>query len=243
MSAPVTSRTPSAVDVRLRATGLVAGYRDLAVVHGVDLEVGAGEIVALLGPNGAGKSTTLLTLAGDLPPLGGQVEWLGAPARGGLHVRAAQGLGFVPEERSVFMSMSVRDNLLLGSGGIEPAVALFPELKKLLNRRAGLLSGGEQQMLTLARTLAREPRVVLADELSLGLAPLVVDRLLAAIESAARTRGVGVLLVEQQARRALKVADRWYLMRRGKIVASGAAADGGAALEAAYLADEAPSPQ
>ncbi|WP_433359782.1 ABC transporter ATP-binding protein [Streptosporangium sp. CA-115845] len=242
MNAPAASRTPPTVDVPLRATGLVAGYGDLAVVHGVDIEVGAGEIVALLGPNGAGKSTTLLTLAGELAPLGGEVEWLGAPARGGLHSRAREGLGFVPEERSVFMSMSVRDNLLLGAGGVDPAVELFPELEKLLNRRAGLLSGGEQQMLTLARTLARAPRVVLADELSLGLAPIVVDRLMAAIEHAARTRNVGVILVEQQARRALRVADRWYLMRRGRVVANGVAADGAAELEAAYLADEAPSP-
>jgi len=223
----------------LGATGLVAGYGDLAVVHGIDLHVAPGEIVALLGPNGAGKSTTLLTLAGDLPPLGGDIEWLGTPARPGLHRRAQEGLGFVSEERSVIMSMSVRDNLLLGKGGIEPAVALFPELGALLSRRAGLLSGGEQQMLTLARALARQPRVLLADELSLGLGPMVVDRLLAAIQDAVRDRGIGVLLVEQQARRALQVADRWYLMRRGTVVASGVAADGMAGIEAAYLADDA----
>jgi branched-chain amino acid transport system ATP-binding protein len=222
----------------LRATGLVAGYGDLAVVHGVDLHVAPGEIVALLGPNGAGKSTTLLTLAGDLPPLGGVVEWRGAAARPGLHRRAQEGLGFVSEERSVFMSMSVRDNLLLGAGGVEPAVALFPELGALLGRRAGLLSGGEQQMLTLARALARQPKVLLADELSLGLGPMVVDRLLAAIQDAVRARGIGVLLVEQQVRRALQVADRWYLMRRGTVVASGTAADGVAGIEAAYLADD-----
>jgi branched-chain amino acid transport system ATP-binding protein len=241
MNAPALSdptESPATRDVLLRARGLVAGYGELAVVHGVDLEVGQGEIVALLGPNGAGKSTTLLTLVGELPPLGGEVEWLGAPARGGLHQRARDGLGFVSEERSVFMAMSVRDNLLLGSGGIGPAVELFPELGALLDRRAGLLSGGEQQMLTLARALAREPRVLLADELSLGLGPIVVDRLLAAITHAALDRGVGVVLVEQQARRALQVADRWYLMRRGTIVAGGAASDGIAGIEAAYLADE-----
>lgn len=223
----------------LRASGLVAGYGDLAVVHGIDLHVDPGEIVALLGPNGAGKSTTLLTLAGDLPPLGGRIDWLGTEARFGLHRRAREGLGFVSEERSVFMSMSVRDNLLLGSGGVEPAVALFPELGALLGRRAGLLSGGEQQMLTLARALAREPRALLADELSLGLGPMVVDRLLAAIQDAVARRGIGVLLVEQQARRALQIADRWYLMRRGTVVASGTAADGVAGIEAAYLADSA----
>ncbi|WP_255310805.1 ABC transporter ATP-binding protein [Streptomyces viridosporus] len=221
----------------LRATSLVAGYGDLAVVRGLDLEVRAGEIVALLGPNGAGKSTTLLTLAGELRPLGGEISWFGAPLTGGLHKRAAAGLGFVPEERSVIMSMSVRDNLLLGSGGIEPAVEVFPELGGLLDRRAGLLSGGEQQMLTLGRALARRPKVLLADELSLGLGPIVVDRLLAALREAATTLDIGVLLVEQQARRALGASDRWYLMRRGELVASGDSADGDEEIRRRYLSD------
>lgn len=222
------AETPSAPlrTAALSARSLVAGYGELAVVRGVDLEVHPGEIVALLGPNGAGKSTTLLTLAGELPPLGGELSWFGAPLTGPLHKRAAAGLGFVPEERSVIMSMSVRDNLLLGSGGIDPAVAVFPELGKLLDRRAGLLSGGEQQMLTLGRALAREPRVLLADELSLGLGPMVVDRLFEALRAAASTLDIGVLLVEQQARRALGASDRWYLMRRGELVAQGSS-DGG----------------
>ncbi len=221
----------------LEARGLSAGYGELQVVRDLDLVVHPGEIVALLGPNGAGKSTTLLTLAGELTPLAGDVEWFGAPFTGPLHRRATEGLAFVPEERSVIMSMSVRDNLLLGNGGIDPAVAVFPELGKLLDRRAGLLSGGEQQMLTLGRALARAPKVLLADELSLGLGPMVVDRLFAAIREAASTLGVGVLLVEQQARRALDASDRWYLMRRGEIVASGASDGGIDEIQRLFLSD------
>ncbi|GGJ41148.1 ABC transporter ATP-binding protein [Streptomyces brasiliensis] len=236
MTAVAHTEPATARGAALRATSLVAGYGDLAVVRGLDIEVRAGEIVALLGPNGAGKSTTLLTLAGELRPLGGEISWFGSPLTGGLHKRAASGLGFVPEERSVIMSMSVRDNLLLGSGGIEPAVEVFPELGALLDRRAGLLSGGEQQMLTLGRALARRPKVLLADELSLGLGPIVVDRLLAALRDAATTLDIGVLLVEQQARRALAASDRWYLMRRGELVASGDSSDGMDEIQRLYLA-------
>ncbi|CNE43904.1 branched-chain amino acid ABC transporter ATPase [Mycobacterium tuberculosis] len=221
----------------LRASGLYAGYGDITVVRNAGLEVSAGEIVAILGPNGAGKSTTLLTLAGVLPPHGGRIEWQGAEMTGPLHKRAAAGLGLVPEERSVIFSMTVRDNLLLGAESTESACAIFPELRKLLDRRAGLLSGGEQQMLTLARALSREPTVLLADELSLGLGPMVVDRLFEAIQEAARTVGTGVMLVEQQAKRALKVADRWYLMRRGEVVASGEAEGALDEVQRLYLAE------
>ena len=221
----------------LRASGLVAGYGELEVVHGVDIDVRQGEVVALLGSNGAGKSTTLLTLAGELPALGGAIEWFGEPAKVSLHARAAAGLGFVPEQRSVIMSMSVRDNLLLGSGGLDAAVDIFPELGPLLSRSAGLLSGGEQQMLTLARALARRPKVLLADELSLGLAPIIVDRLMVAVRQAAETMNVGVLLVEQQVKRALAVSDRWHLMRRGAIVASGDANSGVDEIRRLYLTD------
>src|SRR4051794_38617401 len=174
----------------LELRGLSAGYDDLAVVRDVDLKVMRGEIVALLGANGTGKSTTILTAAGELPPIGGEVRWRGTVTTAPLHVRARMGMSFVPEERSVLMSMSVRDNLLLGPGGIERATELFPELRPLLGTRAGLLSGGEQQMLSLARALAANPVALLLDELSLGLAPLVVDRLFAALRRAADHDGV-----------------------------------------------------
>ena len=223
----------------LEARELTAGYGDLAAVRGVDLHVNPGEVIALFGPNGAGKTTTLLTLAGELPPLGGEVRFLGSPTRAPLHQRVRQGMAFVPEERSVVASLSTRDNLLLGRGGVDGALAIFPELEPLLGRRAGLLSGGEQQMLTVGRSLALRPKLLLADELSLGLAPLVVNRLLETIRRVADERGIGVLLVEQQAKRALTVADRWYLLRNGVIAATGDRDSDWSDVERAYLTDAA----
>ena len=195
----------------------------------------AGEVVALFGANGAGKTTTLLAAAGVLPRMSGTVRWLGRATNSPLHRLARAGLALVPEERSVISTLSVADNLRLGRGGISGAVQHFPELEPLLPRRAGLLSGGEQQMLTIGRALASEPKALLVDELSLGLAPLVVERLLDAVRSAADTSGVAVLLVEQQARRALAVLDRWYLLSNGRIADHGDSAGGADALEAAYL--------
>jgi ABC-type branched-subunit amino acid transport system ATPase component len=220
----------------LEARGLTAGYGQLAAVRDVDLSVGQGEIVAMLGPNGAGKTTTLLTLAGVLRPLGGEVYWQGESTSAPLHRRAREGLAFVPEQRSVLMRMSTRDNLRLGRGSVEDAIELFPALEPLLGRRAGLLSGGEQQMLTLARALASKPSALLVDELSLGLAPIIVDRLLESLRTVAREQGVAVLLVEQHARRAVAVADRWYVLRQGKIVDQGDASNAERALQAASLA-------
>jgi branched-chain amino acid transport system ATP-binding protein len=217
----------------LEVSGLSAGYGDLAAVRDVSLELRQGEVVALFGPNGAGKTSTLLATVGVLSPFGGEILWRGKPTRAPLHKLARSGLAFVPEERSIIRGLSVRDNLRLGSGPVDAALEIFPELSPLLRRQAGLLSGGEQQMLTLGRALAGQPAALLVDELSLGLAPLVVERLMRALRQAADERGVAVLLVEQQARRALALADRWYLLNRGCIVQAGRGAEG---FEAAYLA-------
>jgi ABC-type branched-subunit amino acid transport system ATPase component len=219
----------------LEARGLQAGYGKVKVVHGVDLVVRPGEVVALLGPNGAGKTTSLLTLSGDLPALGGEVSWLGSAATSPLHARARQGLGLVSEERSVFPQLTVRDNLKVSGCDAEMALQLFPELGKRIKQKVGLLSGGEQQMLSLARILARQPKVLLADELSLGLAPLVVNRLFEAVRAAADA-GLGVLLVEQHVGKALQYSDRVYVLRRGEIVLSGLASElDMTVIEKAYL--------
>jgi len=225
-------------DVLLEAKGLSCGYGSMSVVRGLDLPVVAGEVAALIGPNGAGKTTTLLTLAGELPPIKGEVWWRGQRTTAPMHRRCSQGLSYVTEERSVIMKLTAYENLRLANVTVESATALFPELERLLKRPAGLLSGGEQQMLTVARALGRDPSVMLLDELSLGLAPIIVSRLLHAVRDATKERGVGVLLVEQHVRQALEVADRVYVMQRGRIVMSGSAAEIGGQLsdiEAAYL--------
>ena len=205
-------------EVRLRATGIHAGYGAIPVIHDLSFEARAGQVVALLGANGAGKTTTLLALAGELPLSSGIVELGGRPTSGPLHRRARRGLGFVTEERSVFMSTTVRDNLRAGRSSPERVLDLFPELGSRLRVKGGQLSGGEQQMLSLGRALARNPRVLLADELSLGLAPIVVDRLLEAVRSAADEQQMTAVLVEQHVRKVLRYADRVLLMHRGCIV-------------------------
>jgi branched-chain amino acid transport system ATP-binding protein len=208
----------------LECLGLSAGYGGQPVIRDLDLRVEHGEVVALLGANGAGKTTTILSLCGELAPLGGEVRWLGRATRSTLTQRTKQGLALVPEEKSVFMGLTVAENLRLGRGDPSAALKLFPELSEHMNRKAGLLSGGQQQFVTVARALASSPRVLLADELSLGLAPLIVERLMLALRAAA-DEGVGVLLVEQHVRSALAIADRAYVLRRGRCVLEGDALD------------------
>jgi ABC-type branched-subunit amino acid transport system ATPase component/ABC-type branched-subunit amino acid transport system permease subunit len=222
-SAAVRSALPAQTPSRLlQGVGVTSGYGSLAAVRDVDIEVGTGEIVALLGPNGAGKTTTLLTLAGAIDVMEGTVLWKGEGFKGKLHHRVRQGLAIVTEERSTFAQLTTEANLRLARGDMSKAFDLFPELKNLVNRRAGLLSGGEQQMLSLARALSMEPEVLLVDELSLGLAPIVVDRLYAALHAAAG-RGLGVIVVEQYTQRALDIADRVYVLSNGKVTAHGEA--------------------
>jgi len=225
----------------LEARSLSAGYNGQAVVHDLDLTVDEGEIVVLLGPNGAGKSTTLLTLAGELPSIGGETFLFGSSTTEPLFRRVRKGLGLVSDDRAVVMGMTVRDNLRLRKGVLDEGIKHFPELQMHLDRPVAQLSGGQQQMVAMARTLGARPRALLADELSLGLAPQIVSRLLGAVSEAAAD-GVGVLLVEQQVTHALAVAHRAYVMRNGKVVMSGTAEEIRSRmgdLEAAYLAGNA----
>jgi branched-chain amino acid transport system ATP-binding protein len=200
-----------------------AGYGGVPVLRGVSLAVGLGEIVALLGPNGAGKSTTAKVCAGLLRPTGGRVlvDGTALGRRQSPHRIAHRGIRFVTESRGVFASLSVRDNLRLGARGDHAAAhaALngFPALQPLLSRRAGLLSGGEQQMLAIARALAGRPRIVIVDELSLGLAPIVVDNLLESITNLARSEGLGLVLIEQHVDKVTRIADRVVHLSRGRI--------------------------
>lgn len=226
-------------EVLLKAHDLAAGYSGTPVLRGLDFEVRTGEVVALLGANRSGKTTTLLTLAGELSPLEGEVCWLGEPVgeRVPLHRRARQGLGFVTDERSVFMRLTVEENLRLGRCDRDLALELFPELKALLGRRTGLLSGGEQQMLGLGRALARRPKVLMVDEMSLGLAPVIVTRLLHALRQAADDHAVGVILIEQHVEQALAMSDRVCVIAGGRMTLEGAVADVGHQVEEAFLAD------
>jgi branched-chain amino acid transport system ATP-binding protein len=200
------------------------GYDGRPVVRDLSLTVGAGEIVALMGPNGAGKSTTLLGIVGALPLMSGSVLWSGRQEHQSLTSLTRRGLAFVSEDRSIFMQRTARENLRIGRAKEADALALFPELEERLDVKAGLLSGGEQQMLTVARALARRPRALVIDELSLGLAPLVVERLLQALKLAA-ANGTGVLIVEQFVHKALSVADRGLVMIEGQIVLEGKASE------------------
>ncbi|HEY2716964.1 MAG TPA: ATP-binding cassette domain-containing protein [Solirubrobacterales bacterium] len=205
--------------------GHASGYAGVPVTADVSLSVEAGEVVALLGPNGAGKTTTLLALSALLPTLAGSVRLFGEEV-GGRHSRtnrlARRGLAHVPEDRSLFPDLTVAEHLRAchasDKEGIADALRHFPALEPLMKRRAVLLSGGEQQMLALARAFASRPRMLVVDELSLGLAPVIVERILPALRAFAEERGAGVLLVEQHVEMALAVADRAYVMVNGRIV-------------------------
>ena len=220
--APPASR--SSVGPVLEVRGLTAGYGGVAVVHDVDLSVGRGEVVALLGLNGAGKTTTLLAVAGALPAMAGDVRLLGAAAPRRPHRLARLGVASVRQGRAVFDQLTVAENLRLAG---DPALALraFPALEPLLGRRAGVLSGGEARMVALARALSTRPRLLLVDEVSLGLAPPVVAGLLAILRRVASDEGTGVLVVEQHLHLAVAVADRAYVMERGRITGEGPAGE------------------
>jgi ABC-type branched-subunit amino acid transport system ATPase component len=206
------------------ARSLTVGYGATAVVHDLDLEVAPGEVVALLGPNGAGKTTIISALCGAIAPQNGTVLSHGKPTRAPLHRRSRDGLGLVTEKRSVLMTLTVEQNLRIARADKSHVLELFPELAVHLGRKVGLLSGGQQQMLALGQALGRRPDALLSDELSLGLAPIVVDRLLRAVRAAADD-GLGVLLVEQHVHKAMQIADRVYVLRRGRIQLSGTVED------------------
>lgn len=226
-SLPQRTVVPDPTDVRLSLTGVTAGYGPVTVLKDVSLEVAAGEILAVLGPNGAGKSTLAKTIEGMIRARTGSVTYQGkdittAPA----FERMRAGVALVPEGRRLFGELSVRENLQLGLRSmrhpepLERVYELFPKLREIGDRRAGALSGGEQQMVAIGRALASEPSVIIFDELSLGLAPIIVNRMLDAVAQIADW-GTSVILIEQNVHKSLALADRILVLRRGEVVFSG----------------------
>ncbi|MEQ5871605.1 ABC transporter ATP-binding protein [Sagittula sp. NFXS13] len=218
----------------LQVSGLRSAYGRIEVLHDIDLTVGAGEIVTLVGANGAGKTTLLKCLSGTQPVTGGTVQFEGADITGvAAHKRPGLGLAQSPEGRQIFTSLSVAENLRLGAynfndarvaSDIDEAYAMFPILKEKRNLPAGGLSGGQQQMLAMARALMARPKCLLLDEPSMGLAPIIVQQIFDVIVSL-KARGVTVFLVEQNAYGALRIADRGYVMETGRITIEGRAAE------------------
>ncbi|UUX49039.1 ABC transporter ATP-binding protein [Nisaea acidiphila] len=218
----------------LEVTDLRAGYGQAKVLHGVSLKVGEGELVALLGSNGAGKSTLNNNISGIFKPFAGSIRFDGIEIAGaGSEEIVDRGLIQVPEGRRVFPNMTVRENLELGSyrrakpnraRNIEHVVETFPRLKERFGQYAGTLSGGEQQMLAIGRGLMAEPRLLILDEPSLGLSPLLVEEMFALIQKL-RSQGLAVFLVEQNVVQSLEIADRAYVMENGLITVEGAAKD------------------
>lgn len=242
----------SAAEPLLAVSGLVAGYGKIVVLHGIDLVVKQGEIVALLGPNGAGKTTLLRAVSGLLPWGAGGVRFGDADMRGWSPRDGARaGLAHVIEGHRVFTQLSVTDNLLLAgydmprgerSARVEEALAYFPEIAAKRNERGGALSGGQQQMLAVAQGLVRRPKLLMLDEPSAGLSPVLVDRVLDVVRQL-RDNGTAVLLVEQLIEKALALADRVYALARGRIVleAPTMERDLPHRLEQAYFGQEVPS--
>jgi branched-chain amino acid transport system ATP-binding protein len=211
----------------LEVTGLAAGYGRVQVLWDVDLEVGEGEVVALVGSNGAGKTTLLRAVSGMITPTGGEVRLAGDSLVGRAPEEAVRaGLAHVPEGRRLFAGLTVRENLRVGAyvhgerADIDRAVGLFPRLGERLDQVAGSLSGGEQQMCAIARGLMANPKLIMIDELSLGLAPKLVEQILERLTSVTEA-GTAVLLVEQDVDAALEAAARGYVLENGRIVASG----------------------
>jgi branched-chain amino acid transport system ATP-binding protein len=228
--------------------GLRCGYGKTTIVREFDLQVSPGEVLGLLGPNGAGKTTLMMTLAGLLPALDGEVRINGELLPNGRPRAAAKkGLALVPDDRSLFVPLTVRENLEVARKRSSPSaksmIELFPALGERWGVTAGNLSGGEQQMLALARALIQEPKVLLIDEMSMGLAPVTVEALLPVVRRIADDSGTVVVLVEQHVHLALEVADRAVILVHGEIRLSGNATNLAAKLdevEAAYLGELAP---
>jgi branched-chain amino acid transport system ATP-binding protein len=219
----------------LEVRGLGVRYGAVSALRDVELSVGRGEIATVIGPNGAGKTTLLGAVAGLLPCAGGEIRLEGVPIAGApVEENVARGLALVPETRELFTGMTVEDNLLLGAFSLRRAprrerealrdevFGIFPRLAERRRQLAGTLSGGERQMLALGRALMSRPRLLLLDEPSLGLAPLVVREIFQVIVEL-RRRGASILLVEQNARAALQIADRGYVLETGEVTLSGAA--------------------
>lgn len=218
----------------LKITGLQVAYGGIQAVKGIDLQVFSGELVTLVGSNGAGKTTTMKALTGGLP-FTGQIEYLGRSIAGrGAWDLVAEGLVMVPEGRGIFTRMSITENLLMGAytrrdkagiaADIERMFALFPRLRERKDQLAGTMSGGEQQMLAMARALMARPKVLLLDEPSMGLSPIMVSKIFEVVRDVSQ-QGMTILLVEQNAARALQAAHRGYVMDSGLITMSGPAAD------------------